>query len=410
MNATTAETHDTLPTNGPLEGNTRLTPGLLFVLAIPVAAGISSMAQFKIGGFNYTGWIGLAVFGAAVLVVMFDALVPRTPQAAFPTLAWLPWVSLVWISMTWRDSFSFTGVQQAILITAPIFVGTAASAIVRTEAQLRLLVRSFAATLVLLIFSAVLGRAGLLPQIAGETPDRALSITAALVGCVFLASTPQRMVYGMGGWLACLAIPLVTGSRTAAVAIAAPLLLHPRYPLRWRVFALAAVVVAGLGALQLPQVQARFFHSGQGTLDDVMEGRFDSSGRFDAWPVIYQRAWERPIFGAGVGSCTETTAEVWPGMLHPHNDYLRVGYDVGLVGLAVFLATFAWQMLDVRRRLTADDVTGRAFLAVWLGLCVLLVMAMTDNVLVYTVWYTHPLFALLGAAYGVVRRRAEAGI
>jgi len=45
-----------------------------------------------------------------------------------------------------------------------------------------------------------------------------------------------------------------------------------------------------------------------------------------------------------------------------------------------------------------------AFAAALLGWFVFLISACTDNPLIYAVWFTNPLFALMGAAYGVATR------
>src|SRR5205085_6961999 len=84
------------------------------------------------------------------------------------------------------------------------------------------------------------------------------------------------------------------------------------------------------------------------------------------------------------------------------NDYLRVGFELGLVGLAIFLAVLAWQLghlaVQIRR---SRGVVRTAFTASWLGLLAFLISACTDNTLSYNLWYMDPLFAVMGAAYGV---------
>jgi O-antigen ligase len=89
-------------------------------------------------------------------------------------------------------------------------------------------------------------------------------------------------------------------------------------------------------------------------------------------------------------------------MHHVHCDYLRVFFELGCVGLICFLATFLWQglrlLLNAQR---TEGVAGQAFAAAFLGMVVFALNATTGNPLAYNVWFMNPLFALIGAAYGV---------
>jgi O-antigen ligase len=87
-----------------------------------------------------------------------------------------------------------------------------------------------------------------------------------------------------------------------------------------------------------------------------------------------------------------------------HNDYLRIFYELGVVGLLVFAAVVVWQIAALRRLINSakDNDARTALAAAQLGLLAMLVTCTTDNTLLYNTFYTNPLFALLGAAYGVV--------
>jgi len=53
------------------------------------------------------------------------------------------------------------------------------------------------------------------------------------------------------------------------------------------------------------------------------------------------------VLGAGVGSSIPFVKAIWDGVSHPHNDYLRIGFELGLVGLAIFLVAIAVQLVDL---------------------------------------------------------------
>jgi O-antigen ligase len=207
----------------------------------------------------------------------------------------------------------------------------------------------------------------------------------------------------LAGWTFCLLVTVVTGSRMASLALLVAPIFHPLTRHRaWNLIAAGLLVLLALGLFYTPYFQQRFFYTGSGTLEDLFAGEFLSFGRFEAWPDIWDEAWLHPWLGAGVGTTYDFVPTVWPEMNHVHNDYLRLGFEVGLVGLAVFLGVVAYQLWDIRRQIrSSQGPLCEAFCACWLGLILLLVTGLTDNTLIYNLWYTDPLFALLGAAYGL---------
>ena len=63
----------------------------------------------------------------------------------------------------------------------------------------------------------------------------------------------------------------------------------------------------------------------------------------------------------------------------------------------------AWQLLTLRRQIGETQGIARTALAgAYLGICALLITCLTDNTITYNLFYTDPLFALLGSAYGLL--------
>lgn len=92
-------------------------------------------------------------------------------------------------------------------------------------------------------------------------------------------------------------------------------------------------------------IRARFLGEGVGmaAAGDLQSdyADLDTSGRNEMWAATYLSALQKPILGNGTGTASELVQIVVPGGLeHPHNDYLRVFHDQGLVGLVLFL--WAW--------------------------------------------------------------------
>jgi O-antigen ligase len=137
-------------------------------------------------------------------------------------------------------------------------------------------------------------------------------------------------------------------------------------------------------------------------MEDVLGDDFDSAGRFDAWPEVWQESQKNPVLGAGVGVSRQFVPTIWPDMYHVHNDYLRVIFELGWVGLAIFVSVYVWQLYALWEpaRMTTG-ILRSAFVAAWLGFWMLLITSATDNTIIYNLFYTDPLFAMLGAAWGV---------
>jgi O-antigen ligase len=253
--------------------------------------------------------------------------------------------------------------------------------------------------LMLAVFFGFLGDGS---EIEGVALDRRpMALAAVLVGCVFL-SGPMSLK-AVAGWGLCLLLTAVTGSRMATAALVlAPIFRPAQRAFRWKVVAICVSVVIGLLLLCTPMFRMRAPITGSEGAGHLFLEKVNSSGRFEAWPLILEKAWENPLLGAGVESAATFVPTVWPRMQSPHNDYLRIGFEFGIVGLALFLNAVVWQLWDLRRHIArSQGILQQAFAASWLAWMMFLVAACTDNPVGYSLRYMNPLFALLGAAYGV---------
>jgi O-antigen ligase len=128
----------------------------------------------------------------------------------------------------------------------------------------------------------------------------------------------------------------------------------------------------------------------------------NASGRSRIWAEVEDSAMNAPIVGQGVGSSIIAASRI-PGVAHPHNDYLRVWHDHGLVGLGLwglaFVAMFVALLRNLLRSERRHDPSATTHLTALLALTGLLIACITDNAIIYPFVMT-PVGVLVGAGLG----------
>jgi O-antigen ligase len=383
--------------------------GTLYILLTPLAAGIGCMQGIDLGPLAYTGVMWMGMLAAGVAILMMEKATHRGPAIAMPYRPWLVWIGYLWFSLAWCSPLAGRNIQDALQLTSPLIVGVLASLFIRTPENVARLLKSFWLALVPIGGGVALWKLGLIDGgeemgALGISP-RVMALTLCLIGAVCVTAWPSKKLLPLVGWGLCLLLTFVTGSRMATAALLTVPILHPLYRSRTlRLGMIAGVLVLAVVLFHTKVFQERFFYSGSGTLTDLFEGNFLGFGRFVAWPTILEDAWRKPILGSGVGTVFTYVPTVWDDMTHAHNDYLRIGYELGLVGLAIFLPLVVWQLASLKRLLpTTTGPVRCAAAAGMIGLLLFLITAVTDNPLIYNLWFMNPLFAVIGAAYGAAR-------
>lgn len=387
----------------------------LFLLTIPWVMALSSVAGPSVGAIRHTGLYWMASFVVAVLLIPF-----KRGRIAFPLWAWLPFflymaATLAWTRFDLRDNIQFY-VQLSVF---PL-IGCIASYTVTSLRDMHLFRAHYiAATVLIGLFCCYYmigpGQAdqhatGSLYNGFAERPAAASLIVA---GAFFIANAKRQLAVSFALWSLCFGISLLSGSRMATFILLSLWIVHPNVASLWTRFASTiAIGLIGLAAFYTPIIQERFFNrrygfSGQGTIEDVLQGKFDSAGRFDSWPLIFQRAFDSVWFGHGLGESTPFVFRIWAPMDKPHNEYLRIFYEGGVIGLAAFLfgmiGTLVHLSLILYRTKQWNWLASAAFMA-WIGF---MLLAIVDNPLVYGNNFVHVVFFLVGAASGIAARHRE---
>ena len=167
-----------------------------------------------------------------------------------------------------------------------------------------------------------------------------------------------------------------------------PVVLWMLYPGRWRVWAMAVVVVGVVGLGLSPQVQKRILDA-KVDLQQYQAGKVETSVglRLVFWEGALRMAQEHPLLGVGTGDYKMEMARLqkihaipdtpaFPETTHPHNSYLAYLADLGLIGLIIFL-WFLWAA-------TLEAWRYREHAAAWFKLCymgIFLLGSFTDTLI-----------------------------
>lgn len=243
---------------------------------------------------------------------------------------------------------------------------------------------------------------------------------AALMGLAPLAWHLTRWYYGRSRDLLLVALWVVaiflTLSRmatlTAFLLVGAVLILHWRLPASRRAVSRLLPAAFGLAAILAAVVMVgpyrdRVFQTRGGSasvLPDLSKATLTETDRPEFWAEIVRSGRESPLIGKGIGSSQVVMLGRWAWVAHPHNDYLRVWHDLGLIGIALFIAalvTWLWTLvrewaLPVE---AAEQHSGMLRLAGLLALMALIIPMITDNAVIYA-FVIGPVGLLVGAGLG----------
>jgi O-antigen ligase len=126
------------------------------------------------------------------------------------------------------------------------------------------------------------------------------------------------------------------------------------------------------------------------------------SGRANMWATVTESAERSPLIGQGLGTSQLAIADAFE-LAHPHNDYLRLWHDLGVVGLLLFVVSLVrWLgrlFIDWRAATRHRHPLAPLKLAAALALFGLLLAAITDNAIIYP-FMMSPLGLLVGAGLG----------
>ncbi len=365
---------------------------------------------FKVAGFSLAGWSW--VF--ALVFSLWRLSCVSTGRVAFPVRIWAPWCAVLaaYLVFTARR---LDAVHTAFQMLTPIAVGCAASTFRPPTSQLRSILPSLdkLAWVVsgLVLATAALKFGGALPTYGFMLMPVVFSLVLASLFAGFYASGSKRHIWY---YTAMAALPVFCYVRGPIMAASASLLLTPA-PLgkNKRLAACGMVLLAGVLLFYTPRFQARMFRSGHGSIEELRSGVNDpnlqTSGRSAMWDFLWAGFKDRPWLGHGLNQSRSDLLDAGFPTYLPHNDWLKLLYEFGILGTACYFLAMLLQAL--RLRLIGSRASGDLRILAYgaAGTFVpFAVMMFTDNVILYVQFFCNLQFCMIGFIYGHLRfRRAQ---
>jgi hypothetical protein len=167
------------------------------------------------------------------------------------------------------------------------------------------------------------------------------------------------------------------------------------------------LLVGALGAVLLLGVGPLHSRSTTGGVSITVAGvSINGEGRADFWRVLREHSAGVGVGGLGAGAAQRVINENFTDIGQPHNDYLKLWFNSGWVGLGLFLAGWLMAARQLLRALgvrqAGSGERAAAVAALLSGLALLVFMA-TDNPIAYVV-VTGQWALVLGTALGLAAR------
>ena len=392
-------------------------PGLSLLLVPLVIAALCDMpAQYRAGTISPLGVLGALQVMIAAVGLLIVRVYPRAVLSLFwPYGLFLVWMfarSLVlWPSAGGPSQAALQNGMAYTLFGVEFLLGAAVAAAATTAWTMPMLRRGF---LLLDVIGLTLVALSALQGLPAEGFDAQWYVSPrslALLAIVPISWHLARWSHGARGEglraLAWIVAVFASLSRTVTAVITVTFLLAMlvqlwltpgRFVRRAPLVAMGMLLV-GLLILAYPSTFYSRFFEGY-TRYEIGGVSFSTSGRTTMWPIVFDSAMRHPVFGGGLGSSQEALGEY----IQPHNEYLRVWHDGGIIAVGLLVFAFITWLLQLRRQYAWAVRTSRPHpeieLAALFTLLGIVLAAITDNGFMY-MFVDAPAGLLVGAAFGV---------
>ena len=378
-------------------------------------------SKVQVGRFSANA--GLTVAYALVGLVVV-AISPRisADAAGVPMRAFMAFLALALLSVMWTPA-SISAAQNALVLLVfviSLFCGIAVAYRHRYPAQFVDRLFTVSAFTALGLYGIGLAAGGI--GSSAVVGNRAFGLFAVVIVAWEVAGWRYGVKFGRALALVASALVLLSLSRTAFAAIliiGCTAWFSPRTLGAWLRLAATVCIAVGVGYVAVQYFRPLHDRFYTGDVRPVVGGvAINVEGRSQLWATTWHSYLTSPVLGHGVGSADLLIAKRYPGAGHPHNDYLRLLHDYGLVGGCLWLLGYvsllgrcwrSWQRpyrVERNSDVSVSDVhrERRVHAAASLALIGVALAMITDNVIDY-MFVMGPVGVLAGLSLGLEKRR-----
>jgi putative inorganic carbon (hco3(-)) transporter len=388
---------------------------LFVLLLLVVRSGVDSVSGVEFASFN-------VVLSVAFLVIGLLWVAADIRGGGARTRTWAPSVALLaacLLSLTASENPT-VGLVEFLRIASGLLMLEVLQRLVRDTKRLRQLLTAMMLSLVVPVgvglYQALTGSGALniatFDRVIGtfKHPNPfAIYLVLLLLAAIAMfphLRTPGRVLLGVVAVPALVCL-LFTYTRTGWIGLVVGALVIGILQSRRLIAAVVALVVVVL--LLDPSASARLSDL---SATETVSGATPNSlvWRVEYWQQTVHLAEGRPMTGLGLDMVRNTAQ----AELQPHNDFVRVGAELGVFGLAAYIWLLCALIGTARRALGATrglrrDVRRGGAVAAAAAVSALLLMSVTSNVLsqVALLWYTAAVIGLAGPAALVLSRNGD---
>lgn len=381
-------------------------PFLLWIILLSTL--ISGVFDFQIFNLSATGysWVLPTILSLIILAKNFN-------QISFPLKVWLPWVffTLIYLSVCnfALIDFRVNPLQRTLQVLAPILIASACSTFNLTLFTLQKIRTVFFFYSFIFVAGVIASTSlGLVSySITGTAGQSIFALFFSIYfSCLYINN---KNIKNLFAYVFILILPFLAITRSVLFAsLLSPAFSFFKLSIPRRIFIILTLILIAFSIFNLPQIQQKMFYSGSGNINDVglENSDFQSNGRLEIWTVLFNDALNNFWFGKGIGEAQSASYSITSGIVgYPHNDWLLLFFDYGIVGVIIFLVTNIVTLVKLTKikKLTNIPIihfyvnfSASTYLPFFLLMC-------TDNILVYNTYFGNIQYAIIGICFSFIR-------
>lgn len=303
------------------------------LLALNAPAGLDLMA------------IRLLVLEVFCLLGLF--IVKNKPVWSFPSILYFLYVFWLFVGLSYAESISY-GLRVILKYMYPLLIMLFASSVVRNwEVYIKSAKGARLFALVSIVFSFVPFINFLVPGVFWYSTARAINYIAMTVLSLgfylYFGRNKKDLFFAVLFTLPC----ILWVFRTSIMGTIFALMVFAffRYKLKSLPVIFLIFVLGVSSVFFIPAVKEKMFKTENLTVQDFIDGKIskddiDSNARFAMWEYLEDKFYNNSIIlGSGTGSVQNYMYNnfVFGGLKVPHNDFVQIRCDNGLIGYILYL-------------------------------------------------------------------------